>query len=73
MIDFFKNILSKENLAITGVIVLFVWRVVDSFIKLHKKEASETDKMAFDMTKAKLSNRSNYDFPLLTFSCIAKS
>lgn len=67
LLDFLKNILSKENLAITGVIILFLWRVIDSFIKLHKKGVTETDNMAFDLAKAKLSNRSSHDFPLLTY------
>ncbi|MDP3014896.1 MAG: alpha/beta fold hydrolase [bacterium] len=65
--NFFNNILSKENLAITGVVILFLWRVIDSFIKLHKKGVIETDNMAFDLAKAKLSNRSSHDFPLLTY------
>lgn len=67
ILDFLKNILSKENLAITGVVILFLWRVIDSFIKLHKKGVTETDNMAFDLAKAKLSNRSSHDFPLLTY------
>lgn len=68
MWNFLQQLLTKENLAIAGVVVLFLWRVIDSFIKLHKKEASETDKMAFDMAKTKLGNRSsNYEYPLLTY------
>lgn len=68
MWEFLEELLTKENLAIAGVAILSLWRVIDSFIKLHKKEASETDKMAFDMAKTKLGNRnSSYDYPLLTY------
>ena len=68
MWELFQQPLTKENLAIVGVIVLFLWRVLDSFIKLHKKEASETDKMAFDMAKTKLGDRgASYEYPLLTY------
>lgn len=63
-----SELLTKENLAIVGVVILFIWRVTDSLIKLYKKEASATDKMAFDMAKTKLSNnRTSYDFPLMTY------
>ena len=63
-----QELLTKENLTLAGVAVLFLWKIIESVIKLYKKEASQTDNMAFDLAKTKLSNsRNSYDFPLLTY------
>lgn len=64
----FQEFITKENLALAGVTALFLWRIVDALIKLRRKEASETDKLAFDMVKAKLGhNKTHYNFPILVY------
>ena len=50
------DFLSKENLAIIGVIVLFIWRTIDALLKIKKNRRHELEKLAFDMAKIKSSS-----------------
>jgi hypothetical protein len=56
MLDLF----TKENFAIAGVIVLFIWRIIDAFIRQKKKKESELQKLAFDMAKFRFENNEKY-------------
>ena len=46
-----EHLFTKENIALFGVIALFLWRVLDFFFRLRKKKESELQKLAFDMAK----------------------
>ncbi|MHA1338075.1 MAG: hypothetical protein ACTSPW_20450 [Promethearchaeota archaeon] len=49
-----SEFLSKENLALFGVSILFLWRVIDAIIKVRKRRKYELEKLAFEMAKIKL-------------------
>jgi hypothetical protein len=42
---------TKENIALGGVLILFLWRIIDFFIRMKKKRESEIEKLAFEMAK----------------------
>jgi hypothetical protein len=46
-----EELLTKQNLALLGVISLFLWRIVDLILRQKKKKETELQKLAFDMTK----------------------
>ena len=53
--------LTKENIALGGVIILLLWRIVDFFIRMKKKRESEIEKLAFEMAKYRC-NEDNDDY-----------
>jgi hypothetical protein len=47
----FETFFTKENLALAGVVSLFVWRILDFIIRQNKKRENELQKLAFEMAK----------------------
>ena len=50
------SLLTKENIALIGVIALFIWRIIDFLIRQKKKRETDREKLAFDMAKYQIEN-----------------
>jgi len=50
---------TKENIALGGVIILLLWRIVDFFIRMKKKREAEIEKLAFEMAKYRCNDDDN--------------
>ena len=61
------DLLTKENFAVLGVAILFIWKIIDAILKLMKKREHELEKLAFEMAKIKLEAESWSKGSVLTF------
>jgi hypothetical protein len=55
-----ENLFSKDNLALFGVTLLFLWRIIDFFIRQSKKRENDLEKLAFEMAKYRHSDDHGY-------------
>ena len=45
------NLFSKENIALFGVLTLFLWRIIDFILRQKKKRENDLQKLALEMAK----------------------
>ena len=61
------DFLTKENIAIIGISILFIWRVIDFFVRLGKRRKHELERLAFDMAKIKSEDDKLYRGSIISY------
>jgi hypothetical protein len=46
-----EQLFTKQNLALLGVLALFLWRIIDLIIRQKNKRETELQRLAFEMVK----------------------